>query len=80
MQKACDHTGDHAGEEGCQQRQLGVDAGEHQHDAHRAAGGHTAVHRQVGHAQHPEGHENAQRQNAPNQALGHTTGQGTHQR
>ena len=79
VQETGDNTGGHSGKEGGQQRQLRIDPLEHQHDANRTAGCHAAIHGQVGNAQHSEGHKHAQRQDAPDKALGNAAGERPHQ-
>ena len=80
VQEPGDQSGHNSRKERHQQRQLGIPAAHHQHNAHSAAGCQTAVNRQVRNIQHTEGHIHTQRHNAPDQTLGNTAGTGPEQR
>ena len=80
VQEAGDQARGNTGQEGNEQRQLGIPPGKHQHNAHGAAGGKASVHGQVGKAQHPVGHVDTQGHDTPDQSLGNAAGTGPQQR
>ena len=80
VEETGDQTGQHAGYQRAQHGKPRVHTRPDQHDAHGAAGGQGAVHRQVGHVQDTEGDVDADGHNAPGQSLGDRAGQRVHQR
>ena len=76
MEKARSEACQHTGTGGCHHSQPYRIAGGDHHGTDRTTGAEGAVHRQVGHIQYFIGNVHANGHDAPDQTLGHRTGQG----